>query len=220
MNKNGEKIIYLYLNNRVLSKIFDEVILSISVNPEKIKFAPFDVNKKNYESLIFIVCDQEGLKLIRNHKIYSNINKIYLISNNNKLLQTNYEAVIYNFPFKIYDFCTIIINDFEQQLKNFYKIVNFNFFSYDKSLRKIFNKEISLHLTEKENEIFSFLLLKKDNVLKEELLKEVWKYNNSIDTHTLETHIYSLRKKLEGKLCLKNILLHQESGYILNTQVL
>ena len=220
MNKNGEKIIYLYLNNRVLSKIFNEVILSISENSEKIKFLPFDTNKKNYESLIFIVCDEDSLKLLSNHKIYSDINKIYLISNNNKLLETYYEAVIYNFPLKIYDFCTIVINDFVQQLKNFYKIIKFNNFSYDKSLKKIFNKEISLHLTEKENEIFSFLLLKKENVCKEELLKEVWKYNSSIDTHTLETHIYSLRKKLEGKLSLKNILLHQESGYILNTKVL
>ena len=52
------------------------------------------------------------------------------------------------------------------------------------------------------------------------LLKNVWEYNESIDTHTLETHIYSLRKKLEQKLKVKNILEHKRSGYFLNRDLL
>ena len=100
------------------------------------------------------------------------------------------------------------------------KIVSLNTFSYDESARKIFNEKISLILTEKENEIFYFLLKSENSVSKNVLLKNIWKYNDGIDTHTLETHIYSLRKKLEKKLEVKNILEHKEKGYFLNNDLL
>ena len=95
-----------------------------------------------------------------------------------------------------------------------------NNLSYDKSARKIFNEKLSLILTEKENEIFCFLLESTTSISKNILLKNIWKYNEDIDTHTLETHIYSLRKKLEKKLEIKNILEHKESGYFLNKDLL
>ena len=91
---------------------------------------------------------------------------------------------------------------------------------YDDSSRRIFNDKISLILTEKENEIFHFLLLSENSVSKKILLKNIWKYNEGIDTHTLETHIYSLRKKLEKNLDVKNILEHKENGYFLNQDLL
>jgi DNA-binding response OmpR family regulator len=98
--------------------------------------------------------------------------------------------------------------------------MSFKTLSYDESSRRIFNDTISLILTEKENEIFYFLLVSESGVSKNVLLKNIWKYNESIDTHTLETHIYSLRKKLEKKLEIKDILEHKESGYFLNKDLL
>ena len=53
------------------------------------------------------------------------------------------------------------------------------------------------------------------------LLKNVWSYNEDIDTHTLETHIYSLRKKIEKKLLLKGLIIFEEKkGYLLDKSVL
>ena len=98
--------------------------------------------------------------------------------------------------------------------------MSLNKLSYDVSARKIFNEKISLILTEKENEIFCYLLESGTSVSKNVLLKNIWKYNEGIDTHTLETHIYSLRKKLEKKLEIKNILEHREQGYFLNKALL
>ena len=49
----------------------------------------------------------------------------------------------------------------------------------------------------------------------------VWSYNEDIDTHTLETHIYSLRKKIEKKLLLKGLIIFEEKkGYLLDKSVL
>ena len=64
----------------------------------------------------------------------------------------------------------------------------------DKNEKKLFNGEIFITLTEKEIFILDLLLEKKASVSKEELLSIVWNYAKGVDTHTVETHIYRLRK--------------------------
>ena len=80
----------------------------------------------------------------------------------------------------------------------------------------------SLRVTEKENEIFNFLISQKnDYVSREQLLSEIWNYNKEIDTHTLETHVYSLRKKIDEKLQLKDLIIYKEKkGYVINSDFL
>ena len=48
------------------------------------------------------------------------------------------------------------------------------------------------------------------------MLSKVWNYSDDIDTHTLETHIYTLRQKIEKKLNLNNIIEHTNEGYRIN----
>ncbi len=47
----------------------------------------------------------------------------------------------------------------------------------------------------------------------------MWNYNEDIDTHTLETHIYTLRKKIKKKLNLSNLIDHEEYGYRINQKI-
>ena len=148
------------------------------------------------------------------------IKKIFLISSQSRDIKTNIEIVHYDLPLKFLNFVDYIISDLRQNFNKQNKIMSFKTLSYDESSRRIFNDTISLILTEKENEIFYFLLVSESGVSKNVLLKNIWKYNESIDTHTLETHIYSLRKKLEKKLEIKDILEHKESGYFLNKDLL
>lgn len=75
--------------------------------------------------------------------------------------------------------------------------------------------EEKIPLTEKEIEIILFLRNKKGQVVsKEELLSNIWQYHPDITTHTLETHIYRLRKKLES-YGITDFLVTKESGYSL-----
>ena len=54
-------------------------------------------------------------------------------------------------------------------------------------------------------------------VSKKVMLENIWSYNSEIDTHTLETHIYLIRKKLEKSFNIKDVITNQEDfGYILN----
>ncbi len=89
-------------------------------------------------------------------------------------------------------------------------------FSYSFNLNTVYVNNSSLYLTDKENEIFQILIENIGSSLsKKQLLSKVWSYDQNIDTHTLETHIYTLRKKLKKKLGLQNIIRHEEDGYFI-----
>ena len=82
---------------------------------------------------------------------------------------------------------------------------------------KFFSKgDLSLKLTEKEIEIILYLneVKTKHNVL--DLQKNIWGYSVGIETHTVETHIYRLRKKIINKFNDKNFILSHKSGYFID----
>ena len=53
------------------------------------------------------------------------------------------------------------------------------------------------------------------SVSKSKILREVWKYAAEADTHTVETHIYRLRKKIKSKFLDENFILNNKDGYLL-----
>lgn len=70
---------------------------------------------------------------------------------------------------------------------------------------------LSIPLTEKEVALLKYLYEKEGEIAsKAELLQQLWKYNEEIDTHTLETHIYRLRQKIGESL---NLIITEENGY-------
>ena len=78
------------------------------------------------------------------------------------------------------------------------------------------NGSTSIKLTEKEIEIILYLndTKKKHDVL--DLQKNIWKYSEEIETHTVETHIYRLRKKINNKFNDENFILSDKSGYFID----
>ncbi|MGV3651923.1 MAG: response regulator transcription factor [Devosia sp.] len=71
-----------------------------------------------------------------------------------------------------------------------------------------------IRLTDKETSILKFLYRQGPKTMSREvLLKEVWGYNNRVTTHTLETHIYRLRQKIERDPSHARILVTDDGGY-------
>jgi DNA-binding response OmpR family regulator len=71
-----------------------------------------------------------------------------------------------------------------------------------------------LRLTEKETAILLYLNRAKGIVVsRDELLREVWGYNANVTTHTLETHIYRLRQKIEANPANAQLLVTDAGGY-------
>ena len=96
---------------------------------------------------------------------------------------------------------------------NYQSKINIKDYELDLNSKFFSKKSINLKLTEKEIEIILYLNLKKDkhNVL--DLQKNIWGYANDLETHTVETHIYRLRKKINDKFGDKNFILSHDDGY-------
>ena len=76
------------------------------------------------------------------------------------------------------------------------------------------NKKIKL--TEKELEIILFLDSKNTSQKISKLQNKIWKYNEDLETHTVETHIYRLRKKIDKEFNDNNFISSDKEGYFFN----
>ena len=74
-----------------------------------------------------------------------------------------------------------------------------------------------LQLTEKEMKIIKFLTNSKVPITIERLQSEVWGYKSKLETHTVETHVYRLRKKVERKFQDKSFIISFKDGYKIQT---
>jgi hypothetical protein len=83
----------------------------------------------------------------------------------------------------------------------------------DTATRDFTAAEKSVSLTEKESAILIYLAQKKEPVTRDDLLRDVWNYAADVDTHTIETHIYRLRQKIETDPEKPKILLTRKDGY-------
>ena len=92
------------------------------------------------------------------------------------------------------------------QLKNY---------SLNKNEKKLMKSNEFIILTEKEIQLLELLLKKNKPVSKVKILSNVWNYSSSADTHTVETHIYRLRKKIFDKFMDENFILNDKNGYYL-----
>ena len=85
----------------------------------------------------------------------------------------------------------------------------------DKNEKKLKKDKLFIVVTEKEIQLLELLFNKKKPIKKDTILEKVWKYASDADTHTVETHIYRLRKKINDKFKDDNFLINTKNGYII-----
>ena len=81
--------------------------------------------------------------------------------------------------------------------------------------KKIEKEKKFIILTEKEISLLELLLKNSLPLTKKNILEKVWKYSPDADSHTVETHIYRLRKKVKNKFLDENFILNNKDGYFL-----
>ena len=97
---------------------------------------------------------------------------------------------------------------FNSQNKIYIKNYNINL-----NNRTIYNDDVETSLTEKEIQIIVFLLEKKTPQKISMLQNQIWHFSNDLETHTVETHIYRLRKKIKTIFGDDRFILSGENGY-------
>ena len=86
--------------------------------------------------------------------------------------------------------------------------------AYIHEKKLIINKKFVL-LTEKEIQLLELFLGNSQPINRNKILNQVWKYSKDADTHTVETHIYRLRKKVKSEFGDDDFILNEKDGYTL-----
>ena len=186
------------INSKSLYDIFDEVKALFDFNV-------FELNEKDFKSSesfketnsIFLSYSAEEIDRIN----FLDKNKVILLDNTPISLAKIIEKI--NLLFLKINYqqkSEIYVKDYVLDLNR--KTINKN------------NKNIKL--TEKELEIILFLASKKIPQKISNLQNEIWKYNKDLETHTVETHIYRLRKKIEDGFKDEKFILSNKEGYFLS----
>ena len=85
----------------------------------------------------------------------------------------------------------------------------------NKNEKKLSKLENFISLTEKEVQLLELLLNSEKPISKDDILSSIWNYSSDADTHTVETHIYRLRKKITDKFMDEKFILNGKEGYYL-----
>ncbi len=191
MNKQS---IIIY-NFDILFNILNEV-------KENLKFNLVKFNRE--DEILDLGENQYG-----NYLILTNKNQTF----KSKKISLNKTLSLDNFPIKIEKLIDLLnISLLKQKYNNQSEII-LNKYKIDLNSRKIFNEEKYLKLTEKEIEIILFLNNHNKPKNIQSLQKDVWGYISDLDTHTVETHIYRLRKKIKESFNDENFIISTKEGY-------
>ena len=157
----------------------------------------FNKENKQFDNSIFVTTNEyiQTLEKIRIKK-----EKILLIN-------ISPESI-----YKLLDRINVCLIQNKYDFQSNIKLKNYNL---DINSKTVEYKNKKLKLTEKEIEIILFL--NKDNLSKKviDLQKNVWGYSSDIETHTVETHVYRLRKKISETFKDDNFILSDDNGYSL-----
>ena len=174
-----------------------------------------NLETKLFENYDVLFCHQDFLKENSLLKALKNSNKIKILaSSSNKIKSDIFHAKV-SLPLTIKDLNYIIENTIVK--KNFSKNSSIKIKNYilDKNEKKLIKEESYVSLTEKEIQLLELFLSHNKPVSKNVILDQVWKYSEDADTHTVETHIYRLRKKIKSKFSDEDFILNDKSGYLL-----
>ena len=116
-------------------------------------------------------------------------------------------------PFSILEFKKKLIallakNEFKKN-----SLITLNKYIIDKNERKIKKNELELQLSEKEINFLILFSKNKEPISRNLVLKNVWNYSSESETHTVETHIHRLRKKILEKFGDDNFIKNNNKGY-------
>ena len=180
----------IILEDKILFKILDEI-------KDKFNLEVILVDKKNFLDVI------------------DKLKEDYLIISKAEKKDTKRNLVLNNFPIKVIKLMELINLKFLKERFNSRSDILIGPYKINLNSRKIIKDEKIVDLTEREINLILFLKKNPRAVKIDELQKEVWDYGAELETHTVETHIYRLRKKIKKEFNDQNFILSSGDGYLI-----
>tara|TARA_Y100000591_G_scaffold112368_1_gene95820 strand:- start:601 stop:1164 length:564 start_codon:yes stop_codon:yes gene_type:complete len=137
----------------------------------------------------------------------------YLVLSNKKYSDISNQFVLDNLPINIFKFIEKINIEFLKQQFNSQSEFKINQYTIDLNSRELMLNDLKLKLTEKEINTIIYVSKSNKPVSIDELQDKVWSYQSDIETHTVETHIYRLRKKILSKFSDNKFIISKKDGY-------
>ena len=137
----------------------------------------------------------------------------YLVITNKKYSNIGNQLVLNNTPINIFKLVEKINIEFLKLQFNSQSEFIVNNYTIDLNSREIFRNNTKLKLTEKEINTITYLFRSIKPVSIDQLQEEVWRYQSDIETHTVETHIYRLRKKISKTFNDNEFIISKKNGY-------
>ncbi len=186
------------------------------MNSKKIAVYQYDIlfeileelkDKINFD---IIKVDKENLDQIKN-----DLKEDFLLISKSPLQDHKDTFLINEKPIKIEKLLEQINLKFLKNKFSSQSDIEVGFYKLNLNSREISRGTDVIQLTEREVNLILFLKNSKKPVKIDELQKNVWDYGSELDTHTVETHIYRLRKKIKDKFEDGNFIISSKNGYVI-----
>ena len=172
------------------------------------------VKQKNSSDFDVILFHEEALNDKENKKIIGSSNSLKIYASNNKNSSNNYDAFL-EIPSSLKEINFVVENVAAKNKFTRNSSIQIKKYLLNKNEKKLLNGNNAIILTEKEIQLLELFLNNQKPISKDKILSSVWNYSSDADTHTVETHIYRLRKKINDKFSDENFIVNTKDGYSL-----
>ena len=201
----------------ILYNILDEIKDNLSFKVENFnnedEFLKFlNENKTDHKKSVIITTIHKKDFFLKKK---FNLKNIFFFFENNSEQNFDQNYNIFKYPIDIYNLIEKINIQLIKQKYDFQSKIKLKNYSLDLNSRTITKDTTNLKLTEREMDIILFLNDSKKPQKINILQNQVWKYSHKLETHTVETHIYRLRKKMNDNFKDDNFIVSSDAGYFI-----
>ena len=177
-------------------------------------FLKFNSSSENIDNPTFILFHVNALNDSAHKHLINNSTSIKICAGNKKDMLNDYDAYL-ELPTTLNEMNLLVEKTIAKNKFNKNSSIKIKNYFLDKNEKELLNHQDYIFLTEKEVQLLELFLDIKKPISKDKILSSVWNYAPDADTHTVETHIYRLRKKIIDKFSDEKFILNNKDGYYL-----
>ena len=214
MIKQNINIVGVPILYNILEEIKENLSFKIENFTKPDDFLNFFNENKSENKNFFIITTISNKDFFIN-KIKLEEKNIFFLCQKNIKVDIDHNYNVFKYPINIYNLIEKINIQLIKYKYSFQSKIRVKNYSLDLNSRTISIENKSLKLTEREMEIILFLNDCKTPQKINDLQNKVWSYSSELETHTVETHIYRLRKKISNSFQDEHFIISTDNGYFI-----